>query len=174
MKKVHFSLLAAGVCLLALTACAKKPAPATTQLPPEPPAQTGSTVLEAPASDLQAEAVGEATALQDAALQLEKILFEYDSYTLTAQSREILARNAEWLRQNPAARLTVEGHCDERGSDEYNLALGERRAEAVRKYLVTLGVAADRLSIISYGEERPAVAGHGEEAWAQNRRAEFM
>jgi len=173
MKKMHFTLLAACLCLLALNACAKKPV-ATTQLPPAPPAQTETPTAEAPASGVQAEAVSEAAAPASAVPQLEKIFFEYDSYTLSAQSREILARNAEWLRENPSAKLTVEGHCDERGSDEYNLALGERRAEAVRKYLVTLGVAADRLSIISYGEERPAVAGHGEGAWAQNRRAEFL
>jgi len=174
MKKMHFSLLAAGVCLLALTACAKKPTPATTVLPPAAPAQAEPIASDAPVGGLQAEVVGEAAALQDAVLKLEKVLFEYDAYTLTAQAQAILARNAEWLRQNPTASLTIEGHCDERGSDEYNLALGEKRAEAVRKYLVTLGVAADRLSIISYGEERPALAGHGEEVWAQNRRAEFM
>jgi peptidoglycan-associated lipoprotein len=118
--------------------------------------------------------VSEPAAPVTSLLKLEKVFFEFDAYTLTPEAREILARNAEWLRQNPAARLTIEGNCDERGSDEYNLALGQRRAEAVKNYLVSLGIAEERLNSASYGEERPAVAGSDESAWSQNRRAEFL
>ena len=85
----------------------------------------------------------------------------------------MLARHAEWLKARPAAKVTVEGHCDERGTVEYNLALGDKRAHAVRDYLVSLGVPADRLQAVSYGKERPMDSGHGEAAWAQNRRAHF-
>jgi peptidoglycan-associated lipoprotein len=174
MKKSTISLLAALVCLLTLNACAKKPvAPVAEIAPVVPVVQTEAAETGAPMTGLGTEPVREAAAPESSVLELEKVFFEYDAYTLTPQTREILARNAEWLRQNPAARLTIEGHCDERGSDEYNLALGQRRADAVKSYLLSLGIAAERLSDISYGEERPAVAGADESAWSQNRRAEF-
>jgi peptidoglycan-associated lipoprotein len=104
---------------------------------------------------------------------LQRIQFAFDQHTLSDQARETLAGNAAWLKANPGARVVIEGHCDERGSDEYNLALGERRALAAQNYLVSLGIAASRLSTISYGEERPLTPGQSEEAWEQNRRAEF-
>jgi peptidoglycan-associated lipoprotein len=104
---------------------------------------------------------------------LERIHFAYNQFTLEEPARLILEQNAVYLRSNPALKVVIEGHCDERGSDEYNLALGERRAVTARNYLVSLGIAAARLSIISYGEEQPLVAAANEEAWAQNRRAEF-
>ena len=84
-----------------------------------------------------------------------------------------LEQNAVYLRSNPALKVVIEGHCDDRGSDEYNLALGERRAVAAKNYLVSLGIAAERLSVISYGEEQPLVTAANEEGWAKNRRAEF-
>lgn len=104
---------------------------------------------------------------------LESVYFDFDSYVLSSAARTILQNNAAWLRVNAQKSLSIEGHCDERGSDEYNLALGERRAKAVGDYLMMLGVAGDRLTLISYGEEMPAVAGHDEAAWQKNRRAEF-
>jgi peptidoglycan-associated lipoprotein len=174
MKKSTISLLIALVFLLMLNACAKKPVAPVAEIAPAAPvvlteaADSG----KAPAGP-STEPVSEAAAPAGSVLNLEKVFFEFDAYTLTPQSREILARNAEWLRQNPAARLTVEGHCDERGSDEYNLALGQRRADAAKNYLVSLGIAAERLTGISYGEERPTAAGSDESAWSQNRRAEF-
>lgn len=100
----------------------------------------------------------------------DRVFFNYDRSDLTAQAQSALARQAAWLLQYPQAAIQVEGHCDERGTREYNLALGERRANSVREYLISLGVSADRISTISYGKERPAVEGVGEEAWAQNRR----
>lgn len=104
---------------------------------------------------------------------LEDVYFEFDQFTVTDAARAVLARHAEWLKARPAAKVTVEGHCDERGTTEYNLALGDKRARAVRDELVNLGVAADRLQAISLGKERPKDPGHGEAAWTQNRRAHF-
>ena len=100
----------------------------------------------------------------------DRVFFAFDKSDLSADSRRTLERQAAWLKQWSNQRLTVEGHCDERGTREYNLALGERRANAVRDYLVAQGVSASRLSTISYGKERPAVLGSNEAAWAQNRR----
>lgn len=104
---------------------------------------------------------------------LERVHFAYNQFTLEEAARTILEQNAVYLRSNPGLKVVIEGHCDERGSDEYNLALGERRAMAAKNYLVSLGIAAERLSTISYGEEQPLVKAATEEGWAQNRRAEF-
>lgn len=105
---------------------------------------------------------------------LATVYFDYDSYTIRSDARESLKANAQWLKQSPKVRIQVEGHCDERGSTEYNLALGERRANAVKSYLSQMGVGGNRVSIISYGEERPANPASNESAWAENRRAEFV
>ena len=104
---------------------------------------------------------------------LERILFSFDQFTLSDEARATLTQNAEYLKANSDLKVVIEGHCDERGSDEYNLALGESRALAAKKYLVSLGIAAQRLSVISYGEEKPLDTRNSEEAWANNRRAEF-
>ncbi len=101
----------------------------------------------------------------------DRVFFEYDSSTLDAASQSVLDRQVSWLKSNSSAKLTVEGHCDERGTREYNLALGERRANAVKNYLVSSGIQASRVATISYGKERPAVLGHGLDAYAENRRA---
>jgi peptidoglycan-associated lipoprotein len=103
----------------------------------------------------------------------DRIYFEFDKSDLSDQSRQILAEKAELLKAHPALMLVIEGHCDERGTNEYNMALGERRARAAYEYLVMMGVEAGRLTIISYGEEYPAVPGSDEEAWAKSRRDEF-
>ncbi|MDO9584153.1 MAG: peptidoglycan-associated lipoprotein Pal [Desulfomicrobium sp.] len=103
----------------------------------------------------------------------DRIYFAFDKSDLSDQSRQILAEKAELLKAHPALTLLIEGHCDERGTNEYNMALGERRARAAYEYLVLLGIEAGRLTIISYGEEYPAVPGSNEEAWAKNRRDEF-
>src|SRR5690606_29890270 len=96
--------------------------------------------------------------------------FGYDQYDLSQEARDTLGRQATWLNQYSSLRVTVEGHADERGTREYNLALGERRANAVKSYLVALGVDGSRITTVSYGKERPAVPGSNETAWAQNRR----
>lgn len=101
----------------------------------------------------------------------DRVFFDYDSSVLSREAQSTLMQQAEWLKNNPGVKAVIEGHCDERGTREYNLALGERRASAAHDYLVSLGVPSDRLSTISYGKERPAVLGHDPSAWAQNRRA---
>jgi len=104
---------------------------------------------------------------------LTDVFFDTDRYDLKQEAREILAQNAAWLQQYPTVRILIEGHCDERNTREYNLALGERRANAVRDYLVFLGTAPERVQTISYGEERPFAIGSSEEAWQLNRRSHF-
>ncbi len=101
----------------------------------------------------------------------DRVFFETDSSSLTTEAQGTLDRQAAWLKQYSSVNVTVEGHCDERGTREYNLALGERRANAAKKYLVGAGITASRVSTISYGKERPAVIGSDESAWDQNRRA---
>lgn len=110
----------------------------------------------------------------EAAFTNEDIHFEFDRYDLTPRAREILANKAYFLKQYPTVKILIEGHCDERGTAEYNLALGEKRANAAKQYLIQLGISEDRISTISYGEERPLDPGHNEEAWAKNRRAHFV
>jgi len=104
----------------------------------------------------------------------EDVYFEFDKSTLDSMSQDILSRKADWMRDNSDVVVSVEGHCDERGTNEYNLALGERRAESVKSFLVDLGIDAYRISTVSYGEERPVDTGHNEEAWAKNRRAHCL
>jgi peptidoglycan-associated lipoprotein len=101
----------------------------------------------------------------------DRVLFGFDSYELTSDAKSILDNQASFLASNPSVRITIEGHCDERGTREYNLALGESRASATRDYLVAQGVNPARIKIISYGKERPAVIGSNEDAWRFNRRA---
>lgn len=105
---------------------------------------------------------------------LEKIYFDFDATTLSDQARTSLTNNAARLRKNSTVTVRIEGHCDERGSDEYNLALGEKRAKTAMHYLVTMGIPAKRLSVLSYGKEKPADARHDEAAWSKNRRDEFV
>ncbi len=104
----------------------------------------------------------------------EDIYFEFDKSTLTPIAQDNLLRKAEWLRENPDSTVTIEGHCDERGTNEYNLALGDRRAESAKAFLTDLGIDPTRLTTISYGEERPVDPRSAEEAWEKNRRAHFV
>jgi peptidoglycan-associated lipoprotein len=113
------------------------------------------------------------TGLAGGSSPLEDVRFEFDSAELTEEARTLLGRHAQWLQRNAGVRITVEGHCDERGTAEYNLALGDQRAAAARDYLVSLGVASDRLTTVSYGKEQPLDSAGGEAAWARNRRAHF-
>jgi peptidoglycan-associated lipoprotein len=105
---------------------------------------------------------------------LDDIFFGYDAVNLSDEARETLNLNAEWLRANPQARVELEGHCDNRGTVEYNLALGARRATAARDYLVSLGIAGERLTTISYGEELPVCQDETEDCWTRNRRVHFV
>ena len=127
---------------------------------------------------LRAQAAREAAAKRNAAalndLNIQNIYFDFDKSSIRPDAREILKANTDIFTKNSAAKIVVEGYCDERGTAEYNMALGERRAQETKQYLVNLGVNASRIETISYGEERPAASGHNEEAWAQNRRAQFL
>jgi peptidoglycan-associated lipoprotein len=143
---------------LALAACKKPVAgPPMADFGPEP----------APAPAPVAPAVARI------ARNFERVAFPYDSAELTAASQRALAENAALLVENADVTVEIQGHCDERGTTEYNLALGQKRAAAVRAFLVARGVGPSRLGVVSYGEERPFAEGEGEIAWAQNRRAEF-
>lgn len=104
----------------------------------------------------------------------ENVYFDFDDATLDYQAQELLKQKAMWLRDNPDANAVIEGHCDERGTNAYNLALGERRAESAKAFLTNLGISSTRLTTISYGEEKPVDMGQNEEAWAKNRRASFV
>ncbi len=103
----------------------------------------------------------------------EDVLFAYNSFALTDEYKQLLERKAKWMEENPSVAVQLEGHCDERGTVAYNLALGERRANAVRQYMTALGISPSRITTISYGEEFPLDPRHNEEAWARNRRAHF-
>jgi peptidoglycan-associated lipoprotein len=103
----------------------------------------------------------------------EDVHFDFDKSTLTPEAQEILKKKAQWLQNNPDKSITIGGNCDERGTNEYNLALGDRRAASAKAFLVDLGISASRITTISYGEERPLDPGHNEAAWAKNRRDHF-
>lgn len=158
--------------LLGLTGC---PPPATTK-PETTPAAPQSTAGSSAAAKETASSSSLEAARRDttpAASPLRDIYFDFDRYDLKADARETLKTNADWLKANPSARVEVEGHCDERGTNEYNLALGAKRAQAAKDYLASLGISKERLSTISYGEELPACKDKTEECWQKNRRARF-
>jgi peptidoglycan-associated lipoprotein len=167
--KMRFTIMVAVLALAAAaTGCAKKaveapptppPAPKVEQ-PTPPPAPPTETKPPAPAPLTQSD--------------LQPVFFALDSDVLSAQARTKLDANAKLLRDHADAQITIEGHCDERGTVEYNLALGERRAQAARDYLVNAGINTARIQIISYGKERPFDPGHDESAWQKNRRAHFV
>jgi peptidoglycan-associated lipoprotein len=123
---------------------------------------------------LREEAVTRRERAEKEAFVNELIYFEFDESRLLPEAKAILKNKAKWLLANPTANVVIEGHCDERGTSEYNMALGDRRAQSARNYLVDLGVSSRRLTTISYGEERPLAFGHNETAWAKNRRAQFV
>ena len=116
---------------------------------------------------------GNIPAVQSGTLELQDVNFAFDSSQLTSRAQEVLRNNSSWLVNNPEEHVIIEGHCDERGTAEYNLALGERRARSVMDFLRSLGVKSDQLSTISYGEELPLESGSNETAWSRNRRAHF-
>ena len=145
-------------------------APATRTVPPPPPAVPMDPTVTAVTDPLAAADIEKIN--EDS--PLKPVFFAYDSDALDGTARATMAANAQVLKKYATWVVTVEGHCDERGTAEYNLALGDRRALAVKNYMVSLGIAADRLKTVSYGSEFPLAPGHDEQAWAQNRRAHFM
>jgi len=150
--------------------CAKEePPPPTAEAQPRPvapPPPPAPVPTPPPGPSISQQAFQE--------FQNQDIYFDFDKYDLRTDARTTLDRKASFLNQNSSVRVQVEGHCDERGTNEYNMALGERRANAAKQYLTTAGISAGRLSTISYGEERPLDPGHNEAAWARNRRAHFV
>lgn len=135
---------------------------------------TASDVTSIDTGDSGAGSNGGSGAAGQKIAALPVIYFEFNSFSLNASSKEALSLAAQWLKANKGQKIQIEGHCDERGTTEFNLALGERRASAVKDYLQSQGAGASQLSTISYGEERPIAMGSDEAAWAKNRRAEFV
>ncbi len=163
MNKIAIAVTLASA--LALSAC-KKEAPE--ELPP-PPQQdvTPPPVTPTPSGPIP----GAQPHFQQMMQGRDVIYFDTDKFDIDSEDQAALRQQAQYLQQYPNVRATVEGHCDERGTREYNLALGERRANAAKNYLVSLGVGADRVTTVSYGKERPVALGSNEQAWARNRRA---
>jgi len=157
---MHLRLVNLLAALLMLTACSSTP-------PETPPGPAGGP----PGGGVGSRNIVPGSQQDLAASAGDRIFFAFDRSDITAEARQILARQADWLRRYPNVTVTIEGHCDERGTREYNLALGERRAQAAKNVLVASGIPASRISTISYGKERPAVVGSAEESYAQNRRA---
>jgi peptidoglycan-associated lipoprotein len=163
--------LAAGLLAVFAAGCAKKAVEAPPVPPPAPPVvQTEPT----PAAPVETPTPAPVAAAKVTASDFTDVFFDLDSYALRDDARTALGQAARLLRDNPGVNLVIEGHCDERGTVEYNQALGEKRANAARDYLANAGVQAARLQTVSYGKERPFAEGHDESAWAQNRRAHFV
>ncbi len=150
---------------IALSACASKP-PA--QLPPEPGPATS---YSSPNTQLRGPVLGSQAEFLATMGGRDVVYFDTDKYNIEGNDAAALQAQAQWLLRNPSKQATLEGHCDERGTRDYNLALGQRRAVAVRDYLVSLGVESGRLTPLSFGKERPAAVGSDEQSWARNRRA---
>ncbi|MFH1351070.1 MAG: peptidoglycan-associated lipoprotein Pal [Pseudomonadota bacterium] len=188
MKKILIVLMVlAFACssLLLMTSCAKKQVKGEEAAPAAAPEKAPESKVK-PSDDeayKKAEAERQARLRQlerEAALKnemekfmSENVYFDFDKSDLKAEAQAILKKKADWLNKNKDFFVRIEGHCDERGTNEYNLALGERRAYSAKKFLVDMGISDNKIRTISYGEERPADPGHNEEAWAKNRRDEF-
>lgn len=162
-KRIQWGVILVALLIVAAAGCSKKPPAGEIVAPPERSAQTTPT----PSRDASSSADSDAS--RDVRFAIEDVFFEYDKHNLTQAGRDALAKNADYLMKNPDAKFLIEGHCDERGTREYNLALGARRAAAVRDYLASLGVANTRMETVSYGKERPLDPRSNEEAWSVNR-----
>lgn len=168
---------------LFLVGCPKRPATTAASAPPPTgsPAPSAAAPSTAPSPSMTPSPVAPSTSATNppapsefrATDNLKDVFFDFDKYDIRANDAKILDTNASWLKSNDNLVL-IEGHCDERGTNEYNLALGERRAKATMNYLVSQGVQASRITIISYGKERPTCTEHTESCWTQNRRAHFL
>src|SRR5688572_30740163 len=182
-----WACLIAVCCLIAAGACRRRPPvippdppppvtqpPAVVQKPPPPPPPPPEPAPTPPREPTEEERFARMTLDElNQSRPLDDVFFEYDQSDLTERARASLQKNGEWLKRWSSTRITIEGHADSRGTNEYNLALGERRANAVREYLMTLGVAAARIATVSKGEEEPVCKEEVETCWSQNRRGHF-
>jgi peptidoglycan-associated lipoprotein len=183
----QFIALSLVISTALVAGCAKRPA-TTAASAPAPTGATATTGSTAGATRMTPPAPTPPTAAPQAPAtaarpspkeftaipELKPIYFDFDRYDIRPADAKVLDANAQWLKSNAAQLVLIEGHCDERGTNEYNLALGERRAKSTMNYLVSQGVQASRITIISYGEERPVCTQHNEECWSKNRRAQFL
>ena len=179
------SLMLTGLAMFGQACAPSSASKPTSSLPPAPAADSSRSAStgEGQRGPTKESATGKSS-LDDlqsgkapvtpASSPLKDVFFDFDRYDLSADARAVLRANAEWLKTNLAVRVEIEGHCDERGTSEYNLALGAKRAQAAREYLATLGVASERLSTTSFGEEIPLCKEANEGCWKQNRRARFV
>lgn len=179
MKKFAVLFLTIILVLSFASSCKKK----VKEVPPPPPPQA----QEQPRVEKVEEPVIKEPVLTEEELFLRKTLeeinqekplamihFDYDKYNIRPDAVPVLEANASWLKKHPTVKILIEGHCDERGTEEYNLSLGEKRAKSTMDYLISLGISIDRIRIISYGKSQPLDPGHDETAWAKNRRAQFL
>jgi peptidoglycan-associated lipoprotein len=179
MKRPHALAVPLAFALAAvLGGCTKKAVNTQSTVATAPPAaaETPREVKSAD-QDFKPAATGddfEKKSLSELQGYLKDTFFDFDRSDIRADQRDPLAADGSWLRKHPAVKVRVEGHCDERGTSQYNLALGERRAEEAKEYLATLGVEAKRIETVSYGKERPFAEGHAESAWSQNRRDHYV
>jgi len=178
MKKFLIYALAIVLVFSLAVSCKKKPK----EVPPPPPQEKEQPVVEKVEAPVvqEPQLTEEEMFLQKSLDQINRekplgtVYFDYDRALIRDDAKPVLDGNASWLKKFKTAKILVEGHCDERGTEEYNLALGEKRAKAAQDYLLSLGVASDRIKIISYGKSQPINPGHDEAAWQMNRRAQFL
>lgn len=189
MKKI-LTLIAITLVFTSLSACSKKIVSSETAAGKAPTSQPvtessdGAKPEEIPTAGIPSESapsekeLSAQTAKSEAVVPevkgLQDIFFDFDRFTIREDARPLLEENAKYLKANQNIHIVIEGHCDERGTSEYNIALGERRAQSAKKYLTDLGIDASRISVISYGKERPFCADHNEQCWQENRRAHFV
>ena len=180
---IHLALLLIIPGLLFTASCAKKTVKSEATAAPVEEQQQVQEATQAQEREQQAAAeaaqMAEESAARDAMMaknmfESESVYFEFDSAALSPVAQSVLSGKADYLRDNPGSQVIIEGHCDERGTPEYNLALGDRRAESAKGFLVNLGIDPARFTTVSYGEESPVDTGHDEEAWSKNRRAKFL
>jgi peptidoglycan-associated lipoprotein len=180
---IHLALLLIIPGLLFTASCAKKTVKSDASATAAEGQQQAEEAAQAQEREQQAAAaaaqMAEENAARDAMMaknmfESESVYFEFDSAALSPVAQSVLSGKADYLRDNPGSQVIIEGHCDERGTPEYNLALGDRRAESAKGFLVNLGIDAARFTTVSYGEESPVDTGHDEEAWSKNRRAKFL
>jgi peptidoglycan-associated lipoprotein len=173
-----------SIALMLAAGCAKRPATLPAAAAPAPTGSASGSIAKtatsptpaapAPRSDAEHTTARPSPSEFRAVSALDDIHFDFDRYDIRPEDARILDKNAAWLKDHTNERLMIEGHCDERGTNEYNLALGDRRAKATQSYLIAQGVTSSRISLISYGEERPLCTEHNEACWAKNRRAHFL